>query len=316
MIITFWGVRGSIPAPMGAHEVKEKIGWAVKKALELNLAQEEAVEQYIDGLPEHIKGTYGGNTPCVQLQSGDTTIILDAGSGIRLLGMDLMKRDFGHGTGTAHVFITHTHWDHIQGFPFFLPAHVPGNRVVVYSPFSDIQHRIETQQGARYFPVSLEAMGAEIEFLSLSEGEIITIDDLSICSIRLNHPGGSFGYRIHKEEGTFVYATDTALDNLSAAEQERFAQFLSQANVAVLDAQYTAKEVATQNDWGHSSLCKAIDMALLAEVKTLVFFHHEPALNDHALYERFQRARRHLESKHESQQCSLIMAYEGLQLTI
>lgn len=316
MIVTFWGVRGSIPAPMGSHEVKEKIGWAVKKALELNLAEEGAVEQYIDGLPEHIKGTYGGNTPCVQLQSADTTIILDAGSGIRGLGMDLMKQNFGHGTGTAHLFISHTHWDHIQGLPFFLPAHVPGNQVVVYSPFSDIRNRLETQQGARYFPVSLEAMGAEIKFLSLSEGEIITIDDLSICNIRLNHPGNSFGYRIHHEEGTFVYATDTALDNLSEAEQEKFAHFLSQADVAVLDAQYTAQEVATQNHWGHSSLCRAIDMALLGGVKTLVFFHHEPALNDHALYERFQGAQRHLESVQGGQRCSLIMAHEGLQLTI
>jgi phosphoribosyl 1,2-cyclic phosphodiesterase len=316
LVVTFWGVRGSVPSPMGPQEVKAKIVWAIKAALHRDISNEDAAERYVDSLPEHIKGTYGGNTSCVQLQSGNTTIICDAGSGIRGLGMELMKGSFGQGTGTAHLFISHTHWDHIQGFPFFLPAYVPGNRMVVYSPLPDIKNRLETQQGPWYFPISLEAMEADLEFVCLSEGESVRIDDLRISYMRLNHPGGSFGYRFDGQEGALVYATDTALSNLSESEQKAFVAFLSQARIAVLDAQYTSEEAASRHDRGHSSLRKGIDLALLARVKTLVFFHHDPALDDLTLYERFQEACKYLESRRHDRTCFLIMAHAGLQLTV
>ena len=316
MIIKFWGVRGSIPAPMGSPEIKAKILRALKGASSRNLSNEDAIERYVSGLPEYIAGTYGGNTSCVQLQAGNTTIIFDAGSGIRVLGMELMERNFGQGAGTAYIFLSHTHWDHIQGFPFFLPAYEPGNRIVVYAPHQDVQARLNTQQGPSYFPVSLEAMGADIEFVCLSEGETVTINDLRISNMRLKHPGGSFGYRVEKQELAFVYATDTALDDLSGSDQEEFVQFLSRAKVAVLDAQYTAEEPLTLQPWGHSSLHSAVDLGLQANVETLVLFHHEPALDDHALYERFQQACKYLDLKRQGQTCILIMAFEGLQLEV
>lgn len=316
MIIKFWGVRGSIPAPMGPHEVKAKIVSALKGASDHDLENERTVERYVDGLPPHARGTYGGNTSCVQLQSGDTTIIFDAGSGIRALGMDLMEGRFGQGTGTAHLFLSHTHWDHIHGFPFFLPAFVPGNRIVVYSAFADVQKRFKIQQAPSYFPVALEAMDADIEFFRLSEGETITIDDLSISNMELKHPGGSVGYRVEKQGAAFVYATDTALNNLSRPDQEKFIAFFSQAKVAVFDAQYTVREAVRKEDWGHSSPLTAVDVALRANIETLVLFHHEPTHDDRTLHEKFQRARKYLELKRQSQACTVVMAHEGLELVV
>jgi phosphoribosyl 1,2-cyclic phosphodiesterase len=316
VIIKFWGVRGSIPAPISSDEVRAKIVSALKGASDRHLDNERAVEQYVDGLPPHIKGTYGGNTSCVQLQSGDTTIIFDAGSGIRVLGMDLMGGRFGLGTGTAHLFLSHTHWDHIHGFPFFLPAFVPGNQIVVYSAFSDVQERFKTQQAPWYFPVSLEAMEAEIKFFRLSEGETITIDDLSVSNMRLKHPGGSFGYRVEKQGAAFVYATDAALNNLSTSDQDAFIAFFSQAKVAVFDAQYTVREAVRKEDWGHSSPLTAVDVALRANIETLVLFHHEPTHDDRTLHEKFQRACKYLELKRQNQTCTVVMAYEGLELAV
>jgi phosphoribosyl 1,2-cyclic phosphodiesterase len=316
MIVKFWGVRGSIPSPVGSHEVKAKIVWALKRASGHDFSDEGGVERYVDGLPRHIKGTYGGNTPCVELQSGDTTVIFDAGSGIRALGMDLMKKSFGQGTATAHLLLSHTHWDHIQGLPFFQPAYVRGNRIVIYSPHPQIQERIETQQMPWYFPASIDAMGADIEFVSLSEGETIMIDDLSISNIMLKHPGDSFGYRVEKQGVSFVYATDTALNNLSESHQEEFLRFFSHAKVAVLDAQYMQDEAVSKEHWGHSTSRTGIDLALRAKIETLVLFHHEPSHDDHTLYERSQRARKYRDLKQQDQSCTVVMAYEGLQLEI
>jgi phosphoribosyl 1,2-cyclic phosphodiesterase len=316
MIVRFWGVRGSIPAPMSSHEVKAKIAWAFRMAMGHNLGDEGALKRFVDELPQHIGGTYGGNTPCVQLQSGDTTIIFDAGSGIRALGLDLMEGSFGQGTGTCHLFLSHTHWDHIQGLPFFLPAHVPGNRIIIYSPHADIEKRLKAQQAPAYFPVPLESMEADIEFFPLTEPETIRLDELSVSSIGLKHPGGSFGYRVEKQGASFVYATDTALNDLSESDQKQFIPFFSHAKVVVIDAQYTAEEAASKETWGHSSPFAGVDMALRTEVETLVLFHHEPTHDDQALHEKFERARKYVESKRQNQTCTVLMAYEGLQLTV
>jgi len=121
MRITFWGVRGSIPAPLTRTEIKEKLITALMGAQGVDLDDRCAVLEYVSSLPTLVQGTVGGNTPCVSIEVGDEWIIIDAGSGIRNLGVELMKREFGHGQGVAHILISHTHWDHIQGFPFFRP---------------------------------------------------------------------------------------------------------------------------------------------------------------------------------------------------
>ncbi len=314
MIITLWGVRGSIPAPLRPEEVKAKVVWALRDAAGREFADEKAIEDYVDRLPGHIKGTYGGNTPCVQLQSGDTTLIFDAGSGIRGLGSHLMEDRFGKGTGTAHLFLSHTHWDHIQGFPFFGPAYVPGNRIFVLSPHGDVKERLKAQQTSSYFPVSLEEMNAQIEFVVLSEGETVTVDGLRVSNKRLHHPGGSFGYRVEKGDSAFVYATDMALSDLDGSYKETLLSFCSHATVALLDAQYTIKEAASKQAWGHSYPRVCIDLALKSQIKTLVLFHHEPACDDHTLYEIFVGAREYLASQRQGRACTLMMAFEGLQL--
>ena len=316
MIVRFWGVRGSVATPLDAHQLKEKITWALKGASDLDIVDERAVEHYVEGLPMHVKGTYGGNTACVELHSKDTTIIFDAGTGIRPLGLHLMDGRFGQGMGTAHLFLSHTHWDHIHGFPFFLPAYVPGNRIIIYSPHPDIENRVSMQQDSRYFPVPLKAMQADIEFVSLSEGENVAVGDVDIANIKLNHPGGCFGYRVRKQEASFVYATDTEFTSLSKSETEKYINFFSQVKVLVFDSQYTLMEALEKEDWGHSSSLTGVEMARDAGVETLVLFHHEPTYDDITLRDILQRTRKYAELQGPNKTCKVIMAYEGLELVI
>ena len=316
MIVRFWGVRGSVATPLDAHQLKEKITWALKGASDHDIVDERAVEHYVEGLPMHMKGTYGGNTSCVELRSEDTTIIFDAGTGIRPLGLHLMDGRFGQGEGTAHVFLSHTHWDHIHGFPFFLPAYVPGNRIIIYSPHPDIENRFSMQQDPQYFPVPLKAMQADIEFVSLSEGENVALGDIDIASIKLNHPGGCFGYRVRKQEASFAYATDTEFTNLSESETEKYISFFSQVKVLVFDSQYTLMEALEKEDWGHSSSLTGVEMARDAGVETLVLFHHEPTYDDITLWDILQRTRKYAELQGPNKTCKVIMAYEGLELVI
>jgi phosphoribosyl 1,2-cyclic phosphodiesterase len=316
MIVRFWGVRGSVPTPMGAQQLKEKIMWALKGASDRDIMDERAVEHYVEGLPRHMKETYGGNTSCVELHSEDTTIIFDAGSGIRLLGLHLMDGRFGQGAGTAHLFLSHTHWDHIQGFPFFLPAHIPGNRIIIYSPHPDVKKRFSMQQNPSYFPVPLKTFQADIEFVSLSEGQNVAIGHVDVTNIKLNHPGESFGYRVRKQDASFVYATDTEFTNLSKSDMEKYIGFFSRAKVLVFDSQYTLRDALEKEDWGHSSSLTGADMAHDAGVETLVLFHHEPTYDDNTLRDILQRTRKYAELQESDHTCKVIMAYEGLELVV
>jgi phosphoribosyl 1,2-cyclic phosphodiesterase len=316
MIAKFWGVRGSIPAPADSNEIKSKIAQALRRASGQNFDQEGAVRRYVEGLPGHIAGTFGGNTPCVQLRAGDHMIIFDAGSGIRDLGSDLMAGDFGQGKGTAHMFFSHTHWDHIQGFPFFSPAYKRGNRIIIYSPLADMKERLSGQQKPSYFPVSLEAMEADVEFVFFPEGEEIVVGDVSMTNIKLNHPGGSFAFRAQRQNTAFVYATDTEFTSLSESDTEKYIGFFSNAKALVFDSQYTFVEAVQKEDWGHSPSLKGVDLAREADVETLILFHHEPSYDDQALLDILKGTRKYAELQGIAHTLNVIMAYEGLELDL
>lgn len=281
MKIKFWGVRGSIPTPLSSSDVYDKITNALNLATAGDLRTEETKKNFLDSLPVSVKGTYGGNSTCLQVipDSGDT-IIIDCGSGIKKLGNELMKSEFASGEGNAAILITHTHWDHIQGIPFFLPFFIEGNNFTFYSPIKDLRQRIEYQQIFTHFPVNLDYMSSTKEFVHLDpEGEFI-LNGIKIFNKRFRHPGGSFGYRIEENGKIFCFTSDCEfnideLDNIDAYEN-----FFRDADVCVFDAQYTFDESVNKIDWGHSSASMAIDIAARFGVKKLILFHHDPDYSD------------------------------------
>lgn len=321
MQVTFWGTRGSIPAPLNGNAIKHKIRQALAGATGLNLSNPAIREEYLERLPLAIQSTVGGNTSCVQVYSGNRHLILDAGSGLRLLGLHLMQH-FPTGGQQLHILMTHTHWDHIQGFPFFAPAFVPSNSIHFYSPFPDLYERLNRQQQATFFPVPLTAMTASITFHTLTEQEWTHIAGLRVYPLRLMHPGNSYAYRIEDEQTCLVYATDGEYKRANPASTAAYVELFQNADLLIFDAQYSLTEALDKADWGHSSALMGAEFARRACVKRLALFHHDPTSSDEKIWAARDQAAAYL-MRHYSATgpqpppiCEVLVAYDGLHLTL
>jgi len=279
VIIKFWGVRGSIPTP-GRDTVE-----------------------------------FGGNTTCIEvITSSKERIIFDAGTGIRVLGLELMKTEFAQGKGRAHIFFTHSHWDHIQGFPFFAPAYIgrkdmQGNRINdccnefnLYGA-ADVGDRLEAtlrgQMDNYYFPVDLNYLSSKINFKTLKDNRI-TIGDTTISALKLVHPNGVLGYRIEDGKSSVALATDCEHPSDGTIDQNLL-RLSENVDVLIYDGQYTPEEYAPhkfdlpgpgKQGFGHSTAEEGIRAAKAAGAKRLVITHHEPLHNDEFLRRMEENARK------------------------
>jgi phosphoribosyl 1,2-cyclic phosphodiesterase len=250
----------------------------------------------------------GGNTSCVQVTAGDELLIFDAGTGLRALGAELKPRK-------ASFFFSHLHWDHIQGFPFFGPAFIPGNHFVLYGPgkggarLSEALHR---QMLPPTFPVTLDAMGARLDFAEVKDGTVLRIGAATVTARSLNHPQGCLGFRVDFGGKSAVYATDfEPLDDGSIARAAL--ELCAGADLLICDAQYTEDEYQGRSGpcrrgWGHNTVHDAALLAREAGVKSLVLFRHDPSHDDQTI------AR--LETSARSEFREARAAREGLQLTL
>jgi phosphoribosyl 1,2-cyclic phosphodiesterase len=247
MRVKFWGVRGSTPTPQ----------------------------------PENLR--YGGNTSCVEIRVGDQIYILDCGTGFRVLGHSLSREPAN--ALFAHVFVTHFHWDHIQGIPFFAPLYDnPENRFIFHSSARtrSLQQVMEEQMAAPYFPVNMRQMKARREFHNIEEGRIAFDDAITIQTMWLNHPQGCLGYRMESKQGTLVYATDNEPGDAHFDKNVR--KLAEGADILIYDAQYLPEEYeARKRGWGHSHWREAVNVAMESGAKELVLFHHDPDHNDECI---------------------------------
>ncbi|MCS7031019.1 MAG: MBL fold metallo-hydrolase [Gloeomargarita sp. SKYG116] len=244
--VRFWGVRGSIAVPG----------------------------------PETVR--YGGNTPCVEVQAGGQRLIFDGGTGLRVLGQTLK-----HQTNLeAHLFFSHSHWDHIQGFPFFAPAYQAGNQLHIYGPAThhgySIKQSLSNQMLDPNFPVPLQIMQADLYFHDLLAGDVVTIGDVTVETGSLNHPNYALGYRVTWQGKTVVYASDT--EHYPDRLDRSVVHLARQADVLIYDANYTDEEyndpVNPRRGWGHSTWQAGVKVAEAAGVRQLVLFHHDASHND------------------------------------
>ncbi len=316
MDVKFWGTRGSLATPITNNDLSARIKMVLELAVKSGLKDKSEIDTFIGKLPWALNHTFGGDTTCVEVQAGETTIILDAGTGIRPLGLDIMGRTTK--TSHFHILISHTHWDHISGFPFFVPAYIPGNTISFYGPHGMLEQRFRHQQAREYFPVQLDAMGADLNFEQLSKSGKFNIGDVEIVTFPLYHPGGCFAYRINHNGKSVVYATDAEYpDKLLTPEKIKpYLDFFRDADILIFDAQYTMIESVERENWGHSTAPIGINIALDAGIKTLVLTHHEPTHSDQMLFDMFRDAHSYLESQCDLKAMNLVGAYEGLKITI
>ncbi len=279
MIIKFWGVRGSIPTP-----------------------GKDTIE-------------FGGNTTCIEIVTeSKERIIFDAGTGIRVLGLELMKTEFGQGKGKAHIFFTHSHWDHIQGFPFFAPAYIgrkdmQGNRIAdccnefnLYGA-ADVGDRLEAtlrgQMDNYYFPVDLGYLSSSINFKTLKDNQV-TIGNTKISALKLVHPNGVLGYRIDDGKSSIALATDCEHPSDGTIDQNLL-KLAQGVDVLIYDGQYTPEEYAPhkfdlpgpgKQGFGHSTAEEGVRAARAAGAKRLIITHHDPLHDDELLRRMEENTRR------------------------
>lgn len=287
MKIRFWGVRGSLPSPLTPEQVQSKIMAAIQRVTPSDLDSAESRAKFVSSLPTWIFGTTGGNTSCVELQAGDTEIILDAGTGIRVLGKSGHRPLGNH----YHLVLSHFHWDHIQGLPFFDAAYNPDAVFDVYSAAGDTRAFLERQMSQPFYPVPFDSLTKRFNFHQIQAGKQFNINDVIVNACAMSHPGVSHSFSFEHNGAKFVYATDVELKATDFVHSPEAERVFSGADVIVIDSQYTVEESYRKENWGHSAFCYAVDFAIFWKIKKMYLFHHEPTYDDKKLNSILQAAR-------------------------
>jgi len=300
---------------MTANDVRWKISKVLEAAQHQDLSSAEARERFIDSvLPFALRGSCGGNTSCVQIGDSEEHILCDAGTGLRDFGNHLMKIGRG-GSSTFHIFISHLHWDHIQGFPFFVPAYIPGNKINIYGCHPGLADAFRRQQESPFFPVTLAELAASIHFTTLSPDKEYDISGYHIKIMEQDHPGKSYGYSFSRNGRKIVYSTDS--EHQSNPEGSLFVDFFKDADLLIFDAQYSLAEAElVKRTWGHSSNIMGVELAVLAGARHLVLFHTEPNFDDQRLDDMKEKTNAYSRIYAEDQQLSVSVAYDGLEVDL
>ena len=284
--VTFWGTRGSIPTP-GAQTAR-----------------------------------YGGNTPCVAVEgAGGQLVILDAGTGIRALGLQLVEKQ--NGAVKVEILLSHAHWDHIQGLPHFKPFFAPGNAVRIWGSrqgTTSLEAILRQQMDPAVFPVPLDALSAQLTVQQVDLPEF-SIGEFRVRTIKLRHPGLTLGFRLTPVKGgpSLAYVTDNELGpgghyDVPGSWRKDFVAFLSGVDLLIHDAMYTPAELELHRGWGHSTYEEAVTLAQDTGAKRLVLFHHEPEHNDEMMDGLVKAARAH--AKKDGRPLEVLAALEGMKVTL
>jgi len=320
MLVRFWGTRGSLPVAQRPPVIRGKLVRALMAAQGLRFADEAEAAAFVDAqLDFATRATYGGATACVEVEGGgEAFLVCDMGSGLREFGLDAFRRCAQGHARTYHFFLSHLHWDHIMGFPFFGPAFDPGATIVVHAGHPDAEQALRRQQEEISFPVPFDWLRARFEFITHAPGEGFEVDGVTVTLAQQHHSHDSYGYRFERNGRSVVYSTDSEhkLDDMRG--EQAFEGFFAGADLVIVDTMYSLGDtVSLKQDWGHSSNVVAVDLCLAAGARRLALFHHEPTYSDEDISRMHEETIRYEELVRDDRPpLEVICAYDGLAVTV
>ncbi|WP_394764105.1 MBL fold metallo-hydrolase [Phenylobacterium sp.] len=320
MLVRFWGTRGSLPVAPQALPVQAKIARALVAAGGRTFADEAEAAAFAEAnLDFATYGSYGGATSCVEIEGGDDVfMVCDLGSGAREFGVNSLRRCAKGHARTWHIFLSHMHWDHIMGFPFFGPAFDPAATLIIHAGHPDAEAALRRQQEEISFPVPFDWLKAKISFVTHGRNEPFEVAGVTVTLIRQHHSHESYGFQFQRDGRSVIYSTDSEhkLDNMEA--EAAFEAFFAGADLVICDTMYSLGDsVSLKQDWGHSSNIVAVDLCHAAEAKRLALFHHEPSYTDEDIQRMHAETVRYEELvRGDRPALEVLCAYDGLEVTV
>lgn len=293
MKIKVWGARGSTPVPHHPEEIHRRVRQLLHEFLRSGATTASAIDEFLSLQPRHRLRGYGGNTPCIEVMAGETGLIVDAGSGLRLLGNERMAGPCGRGEGECHLLFTHFHWDHLIGLPFFKPMFVRGNTIHVYAVQDTLREAFATVFQRPYFPVPLDELACRIVYHRLPPRQVSRIGDIEVAPYLLDHPDPCWGFRFEYAGRVYAHCVDTEAKRIERLELGEDLPLYQNVDLMGFDAQYSLYEMDYKIDWGHGTAARGLEIALREGIPRVLFMHHDPSATDAKIAAAEEEARRY-----------------------
>lgn len=304
---------------MRSSDVRDKLIAALKASNGRHFQSDAAIGNFVDTeLDFPIRATYGGASSCVELDgTSDEYLVCDMGSGLREFGLDAIQRSRQGRKKTYNIFMSHLHWDHIMGFPFFVPAFDPDVTIRIFGGHDTIEQALRRQQDRISFPVPFDFLQARFEFTILIPGEVTEVAGCRVELLRQHHDNDSYGYRFSCNGQSVVYSTDSEHKLEDPLSIQRVVDFFHNADLVIMDTMYSlADAVSMKADWGHSSNVVAVDLCHRAKARRLAMFHHEPVFDDNTIRKLHLDTIRYEELMRKESALEVLCAYDGLEVPL
>jgi phosphoribosyl 1,2-cyclic phosphodiesterase len=284
MRVRLWGVRGSLPTPATPEQTRWRLEEVLSQFEKLrNSNVSISARQFLETLPAHLAGGYGGHTSCAEVSAGKSRLLIDAGSGLREFSDMIMQT--APTTDEFHLYFTHFHWDHLIGLPFFVPLYMKGKTIHIYAVHDDLEISLRALFNKPNFPVPYDAIQGQIKIHKLEARQTFKVGELAVTPFQLDHPDPSWGARIEAGGKSLAWAVDSECTRSSQEELGADLALYQNVDLMVFDAQYSFSEALEKLNWGHSSAPVGLDLAIRENIRLALFAHHDPSATDENIYQ-------------------------------